>query len=228
MTPTGIPRRGLVCHHDLYDPTSALQIIPDSSGHGVTLQRGSAAGADSSDPAWDADGKGLVFATDYCITGGLVAPPLNGPWTVIAVLKYNGTSGTPLCLGGDAAHFHRLSHGGAGALMIGTGAGGGENNSAGTVAMSAVSPVAIVWSNTGSLMTLKRVDTGASATLAPLAAAGTAKLGVGTRSDAIANVVDAMTGYEFLLYSCVLTNAETQRGIRAIRAFWSPLGVTIP
>ncbi len=67
MTPSGIPRSGLVCWHDLYDPTESLASVPDLSGNGYDLQLGSTAGADTNDPAWGADGKGLVFVTDdYC------------------------------------------------------------------------------------------------------------------------------------------------------------------
>jgi hypothetical protein len=52
LTPTGIPRGGLICWHDLYDPTSALASVPDLSGNGCSLQRGSTAGEDSNDPTW--------------------------------------------------------------------------------------------------------------------------------------------------------------------------------
>jgi hypothetical protein len=79
----------------------------------------------------------------------------------------------------------------------------------------------------GALLRLNRLDTGTVQTYSPAAAAGAPLVSIGARSDGAAQV-DAMTGYEFLLYNRVLGMAELQRIRREVKRWWlNNCGVTI-
>jgi len=229
----GVPRSGLVCWHDLYDPTESLASVPDLSGNGYSLQRGSTAGEDSNDPAWGTDGKGLVHTTDdYCLTSDLSGVDMAGDWTVVLCGLWNlyDAFGTLWSLS-TATHWHRLYRviDDVSQLRAQSYAGAGANyTTAPTLNPSHTSPVALALVAAGDTLTLTDLGTGHSSVSANAKPIGACRIGLGCVSTAtIAGVADAMTAYSHIFYNRALSNAEIQRTYRSLKATWAARGVTV-
>ena len=225
-----VPRSGLVAWHDLYDPTESLASVPDLSGNGYDLQRGSTAEADSNDPTWITDGKGLSFDTDdYCLTDDLSGVTMAGDFSLIVLAANTSTLNyaTLVALGTYADDHHRqtIQTLASGGLRIGTKEG--ESNLTSPKLATAVSPCAYVAQNLSGTLSLQRLDTGDRVTIASVAPVGTPiRLGVGTRADG-RSLLDSGTAYEILLYNRALSDAEIQRIYHRLKATWAARGVTI-
>lgn len=220
----GIPRSGLVCWHDLYDPTESLASVPDLSGNGYSLQRGSTAGEDSNDPT--VLGPGLSFATDdYCLTGNLTGVSMAGDWTVVLCGLFNGTkNGVWVFSAGDANERQRIYYQGDNNLRVGSTTDGTTVAYSASLAVPDTALVVAVVCRTDAL-TLRRLDTMAGVACANNKPDGAAKLILGAHS--LAGQADAFTAYEHLFFNRALSNAELQRIYRSLKATWAARGVTI-
>lgn len=228
----GIPRSGLVCWHDLYDPTASLASVPDLSGNGYSLQRGSTAGEDSNDPAWGTNGKGLVFTTDdYCLTGNLSGVSMAGPFTLIMVANFTAASGRYWSLENGAATDQGFrfcpSDGRFQTQMQNVSYTYGH---AALPIPDAVVAMAVVKSGSGAdRPKVLRMDTGATAA-GPIGnmPTGVPRIGIGCQaSSTVDRLVDNMTAHSHIFYNRALSNAEIQRIYRSLKATWAARGVEI-
>lgn len=234
MTPSGIPRSGLVCWHDLYDPTASLASVPDLSGNGYSLQLGSTAGEDSNDPAWATGGKGLVFTTDdYCLTGNLSGVAMAGPWTAIVCGNFPGAADDATIWGMGSAKSSTAHT----ALQQKTGSVAKCQTNGGITTVGSDDDVAL---NTDgySIYTLvavpggsivgTRLDTRDTATVASQSPTATPRIALGALPrTSMVTILDAGTMLGHLFYNRALSDAEIQRIYRVLKAMWAARGVTI-
>lgn len=228
--PLTIPMAGLVCWHDLYDPTQSLASVSDLSGNGYSLQLGSTSGADTNDPAWATGGKGLVHTTDdYCLTGNLSGVSMADDWTVLLCLLPDGTTGTVCGIanaGSDTEYQRVISSGGY--LRVGSRHGTEVLDTSPGLAVSKTVPGLYEWSSRDGTICLKHVATGTSTTVANQSPTGTPRVGLGCIGRATQTLLaDAITFYEALLYSRALSTAEINRAYRVLKGTWAARGVTI-
>ena len=235
MTPSGIPRSGLVCWHDLYDPTESLASVPDLSGNGYSLQLGSTAGEDTNDPSWVSDGLGLSFVTDdYCLTPTLTGVDPSAPWTVVLAGVWNlYAKGKTLWGLSTATYWHRIYRTADSVNYTRVHSYAGSDASYSTTPTlypSYTSPVALVARANADSVMLKDMGTGSTATCTNANPAGECRIGLGCvakSSIADGSSADSMTAYSHLFYSRALSNAEIQRIYRSLRATWQSRGVSI-
>jgi hypothetical protein len=153
-----------------------------------------------------------------------------GDWTVILVVKANGDGALwSFANSANRYRWHRLiSALGGKTVRIGSNNATSESLSE-TVENNATAPTCAALKNFGGQLSLKRLDTGVSATLASANPAGTVpRLGLGCAADsAVYAIVSASTFYSHLFYNRALSNAEIQRIYRSLKATWAARGVTI-
>jgi hypothetical protein len=216
----GTPRivsSGLVCWYHLFDPTAALSSIADSSHGANPLTFG------TSSPAWDAGGAGLVFTSDDCVSNATQA--LNADFTVMLVALLNGTTGRVCELSYSATQLQAVGYNGSGKILFKSTAS--STNTSGDLAVSTSAPGIIVVQNTAGTITMKRLDTGASVTIASKQAPYTGKVFIGKKYDG-SSVGDAQTLYDYLLYSRSLSATEITANARELARLWRARGLTVP
>jgi hypothetical protein len=226
LFPSGIPRRGLVCWHDLYDPTESLQSIPDLSGHGYALQRGSAAGADSNDPTWVAGGKGLSFVTDdYALTGNLGDPAT--PCTLLFVVASDAVGGFVGGFGNAANNYIALQLSGSSGVH-----GVASSGSTGSLVRTpgATECFVVVSGGNGVPLRFGRCRDGltwASDGPALSVVGGASPVVLGSNRLGGSTFLPSGTAYEHLCYDCTLSYAEIARIYRAVKSTWAGRGVNV-
>ena len=235
MTPSGIPRSGLVCWHDLYDPTESLASVPDLSGNGYSLQRGSIAGADTNDPAWATGGKGLVFTTDdYCLSPNLPVA-MTGPWTIVLAARHgnelaNSHAWSIADASVDGSPFVSMRCGTTGFLQPRSYNGVSATSPGTLLTVPTASICVVAMTVTSAGLVASRIDTGVSVSCAhpSPAPSGNVRVGLGCwAAKTPINIAGSLSAYSHLFYSRALSNAEIQRIYRSLKATWAARGVTI-
>jgi hypothetical protein len=219
----GIPRSGLVCWHDLYDPTESLASVPDLSGNGYDLQLGSTAGADTNDPAWGTDGKGLVFLTDdYALTGNLSGVTAADDWTVIFSTTTN-SNGYYWAIAASITDYCCIRAGSAGNLRMKS---SNSTDSSESLYLSIIGPTVVVGQSADGILRLFCASNPASiVTCSNISTAVTAKIWLMSLLGAVP--VAESTVYSHLFYNRALSDVEIQRIYRSLKATWAARGVTI-
>lgn len=231
LTAGGLPKHGLVCYHDLYDPTSTNLIIPSTYNAAYPLQLGSVAGSDTNDPAWATGGKGLSFVTDdYCLTGSLAGVALVGPWAAVLAGKFTGTNagGSYWIMdpAADETTFCSMRVGVAGEGKIGARIqASGDGVASAQLDVPTDGYIAVVAACSNGVITLSRLDTGALAATGQRAPTGTPRIGLGGTGGV--SKANSATLVSHLLYNRTLSPAEIQRAYRYLKALWASRGVTI-
>lgn len=216
-----------------YQVTTTLQTaesgLIDLTGNGYHLQRGATTGAEASDPT--VLGPGLSFdGGDGAFTAD-IGINKNNPFTILFPCKPSGSSGTLIALTDSATastKFQRLMFSAGNAVKAGSAAGGAESLSdALTVDGTAYQVLALT--SDGTTLTAKRMDTGASVTVADTNPDGNARLGIGCTagSTPMANLASALIALEPVAHNRLLSNAEIQRAYRAVKSVWAGYGVTV-
>lgn len=214
-----------------YASTTTLQAIPDLSGNGNTLVRGSNAdAADTNDPTVLGPGLGFVD-DDYAKTGVISGVTVGGPLTVIVAGKHEYDSdGQWASLGNSTANWACFYSETATSLKTSSRANGASpatTSAAGLTIVDSINYVLALTSQPNGVLTLTRLDNMASVsgaenaplTVDPIFTLGSVAAGNYNLNDG--------TLYESLLYNRVLTAAELQRIRRYIKSKWAARGVDV-
>ena len=216
-----------------YSATTTLQTaesgLIDLSGHGNHLSRGSnASAADTNDVT--ILGPGVSGLTDDYAKSAATGINKAGPFTLIWIGKPTGTSGTLLSLTDSATantKFQRILYSAAATLKAGSVAGGAESLS-GELAVGATDYQMLALTSDGATLTLRRMDTGATVTVADTNPDGNACLGLGcTVGSSVANIADAFEALECIAYSRCDSLPELMRIYRLRKAIWASRGKTV-
>ena len=216
-----------------YSATTTLQTaesgLIDLSGNGSHLSRGSnASGADTNDVT--ILGPGVSGLTDDYAKSAATGINKAGPFTLIWIGKPTGTSGTLLSLADSATantKFQRILYSAAATLKAGSVAGGAESLS-GELAVGATDYQMLALTSDGATLTLRRMDTGATVTVADTNPDGNACLGLGcTVGSSVANIADAFEALECIAYSRCDSLPELMRIYRLRKAIWASRGKTV-
>jgi hypothetical protein len=231
----GIPRSGLVCWHDLYDPTESLASVPDLSGNGYSLQLGLTAGADTNDPAWVTDGKGLSFVTDDLAMASTESViDRNGPFTVVFAAKPSGSSGILMALVMPSVagvwRYHVVRY--TGSAQVGLASYAGGSTVSDSLSVDPTEHQVFAFVGGAAENRLMRCDTGASVAISRLQITNVGGLrlehGATWRADqTYGNAANSLTVLGDVAANRALSNAEIQRIYRSLKAMWAARGVTI-
>ena len=221
--PLTIPMAGLVCWHDLYDPTQSLASVSDLSGNGYSLQLGSTSGADSNDPAWGTDGKGLVFTTDdYALTGELSGVTAADDWTVIFSTTTN-SPGYYWAIAASITDYCCIRAGSAGNLRIRSSNSTGSSESP---FLSIIGPTVVVGQSADGILRFFCASNPASiVTCSNISTAVTAKISLMSLLGVVP--IAESTAYSHLFYNRVLSDAEINRIYRVTKGKWAGRNISI-
>jgi hypothetical protein len=216
-----------------YVATSTLQSesgLLDISGNGYHLSRGSnSSAADSNDPT--VLGPGLSATTDDGANTAALSLDKASAFTVLWIGKPSGSTGTLFSLTDSATastKYQRVAYSESGAVKIGSAAGGAESLSdALTVDATAYQVLALT--SDGTTLTLKRMDTGTSVTVADTNPDGNARFALFSTagSTLCANPCDAAIALGDLPYNRALSSAELTRAYRYLKSQWASRGIVV-
>jgi len=165
-----------------YEKTTLNQTMWDWSPNAAHGTRGNAGTPDSFDPRFLLVGgkiSGLEFVTDdQVITSNLSGVSMSGDWTAYVVGKFNGSSGYVWSMAATSVSAYQgIFY--SGGLKIVSRNGAAQQISSTALAVPANNYVALALVSSGGTITLKRLDTGATVTIANQNPAGTPRLGFG-------------------------------------------------
>lgn len=218
-----------------YVQTTTLQSIPDLSGNGNVLTRGSNASAsDSNDPT--VLGPGLSFLTDdYALTGNLSGIDMDSSWTAVVCgifpLQPTGRAAWSLSDGASTnAEQTLISSGAANGVKLQTKDAAGYDLSSSKLTASGAAPEALVIRCSDGVMTAWYCQN-PSTTISLISRTltnGTPRIGIGCSArSVVTNIVETLTFHSHLFYNRALSTSEIQRAYRYLKAQWAARGVTI-
>lgn len=202
----------------IYQATGSKQTVYDPLS-GLSLQLGSSASSDTNDPIPAIVSNRVIghrFTTDdYEVSGNLSGLSMAGSWTVYFGGLLDGSSGSVFSIASAAAANQYISvrYSASGSVIIAAQAGGSETTSDALSVSTSLYSLFALTSN-GTTLTLTRLDTGTSVTLANPGATGTPRVGLGARvASTVTNQANAMTAFSFVLFSAV-HGPGTQQSVR--------------
>ena len=145
----------------------------------VAFTLGSTASADAQDPTWSS--QGLVFASQYAISGNVTQIPLGGDFTFYLAGVFSGTSASRNPFGiadGNAGNMYHNIQGGVDCVSLVSRGASGANVSE-DLPVSPTDFTVLIMKVSGATCTLINANSGQSVSVANAAPTGSGRLGLG-------------------------------------------------